>query len=62
MFQNTKKRMKSSNFYFPEFDGSTGECLEVTEKEENYIVTWMNNNTKYTVEDNIFEISTDVQQ
>ena len=58
MFQNTKERMKSSNLYFPEFDGSTCKCLEAAEKEEIYVVTWMNNNTMYAVEDNIFEMST----
>ena len=56
MFQNTKERMKSSNLYFPEFDGSSYKCLEAAEKEEIYVVTWMNNNTKYAVEDNIFEM------
>ena len=57
MFQNTKERMKWSILYFPEFDGITSECLEAMEKEESYVVIWMKNNTKYTVEDNIFEIS-----
>ena len=57
MFQNTKERMKYSNLYFPEFDGSSCKCLEATEKEEIYVLTWMNNKTKYAVEDNIFKMS-----
>jgi photosystem I subunit 2 len=52
------ERMKSSNLYFPEFGGSTGGWLEAAETEEKYVMTWNNQSSKSTIEDNIFEMPT----
>ena len=50
--------MNSSNLYFPEFGGSTGGWLEAAELEEKYVMTWTNERTVKTVEENIFEMPT----
>ena len=50
--------MNSNNSYFPEFGGSTGGWLEAAETEEKYVMTWTNQRTVTTVEENIFEMPT----
>ena len=50
--------MNSNNVYFPEFGGSTGGWLEAAETEEKYVMTWTNERTVATVEENIFEMPT----
>ena len=46
----------SNNSYFPEFGGSTGGWLEAAEKEEKYVMTWVNSRNTKSVEENIFEM------
>lgn len=46
-----------STNYFPEFGGSTGGWLEAAEKEEKYVMTWINDKRK-TREECIFEMPT----
>ena len=50
--------MNSNNLYFPEFGGSTGGWLQAAETEEKYVMTWTNERTVKTVEENIFEMPT----
>ena len=50
--------MNSNNSYFPEFGGSTGGWLQAAETEEKYVMTWTNQRTVTTVEENIFEMPT----
>ena len=50
--------MNSNNSYFPEFGGSTGGWLQAAETEEKYVMTWTNQRTETTVEENIFEMPT----
>jgi photosystem I subunit 2 len=43
---------------YPQFGGSTGGWLQAAETEEKYVMTWTNDKTTTTPEENIFEMPT----